>query len=103
MTVVVTAVFTPAAGSRDRLVEALQEAVPAVHDEPGCLLYAIHDAADGSIVMIEKWASDTDLAAHAGGPAVARLHTLIGGLIAEPVLVTTRAPLPAGTADQGAL
>ncbi len=29
MPVVVTAVFTPAAGSRDRLVEALRTAVPA--------------------------------------------------------------------------
>lgn len=103
MTVVVTAVFTPAAGSRDRLIEALQEAIPAVHDEPGCLLYAIHGAEDGSIVMIEKWASDGDLAAHAEGPAVAHLHTLIDGLIAEPVVVTTMTSLPAGTVDQGAL
>lgn len=103
MTVVVTAVFTPAAGSRDRLVEALQEATPAVHEESGCLLYAIHDAEDGSIVMIEKWASDSDLAAHAEGPAVGRLNTLIDGLIANPVVVTTMTPLPAGTAGQGAL
>lgn len=103
MTVVVTAVFTPAAGSRDRLIEALQHAVPAVHEEPGCLLYALHDAADGSIVMIEKWASDSDLAAHAEGPAVARLNTLIDGLTAKPVVVTTMAPLPAGTREQGAL
>ncbi|MFE7630380.1 putative quinol monooxygenase [Kocuria sp. NPDC057446] len=103
MAVVVTAVFVPAAGSRDRLVEALQEAIPAVHEEPGCLLYAIHDAEDGSIVMIEKWSSAGDLAAHAEGSAVARLNTLVDGLIAEPVLVTTMAPLPAGTADQGVL
>lgn len=103
MTVVVTAVFTPAPGSRDRLVEALQQAVPAVHDEKGCLLYALHDAEDGSIVMIEKWASAEDPAAHAAGPAVARLNTLVEGLMAEPVLVTTMAPLPAGAPDQGAL
>jgi quinol monooxygenase YgiN len=103
MTVVVTAVFTPATGSRDRLVDALQQAIPAVHEEQGCLLYAIHDAADGSIVMIEKWASDSDLAAHAEGPAVARLNNLVDGLTAKPVVVTTMAPLPAGTHDQGAL
>ncbi|KLU10535.1 putative quinol monooxygenase [Kocuria sp. SM24M-10] len=103
MTVVVTAVFTPAPGSRDRLVEALRTAVPAVHDEPGCLLYALHDAADGSIVMLEKWASERDLAAHAAGPAVARLNTLIEGLTAQPVVVTTMAPLPAGSEEQGTL
>jgi len=103
MTVVVTAVFTPAADSKDLLVEALQQAIPAVHEEPGCLLYAIHDAQDGSIVMIEKWASDGDLAAHAEGPAIARLNTLIDGLIAKPVLVNTMTPIPAGAPGQGEL
>jgi quinol monooxygenase YgiN len=30
--------------------------MPAVHAEEGCLLYAIHAASDGTVVMIEKWA-----------------------------------------------
>ena len=51
----------------------------------------------------DRWASDSDLAAHAEGPAVGRLNTLIDGLIANPVVVTTMTPLPAGTAGQGAL
>ena len=49
--VVVTAVFTPIDGQRDRLIAALREAIPAVHAEPGCLLYAIHDADDGTITL----------------------------------------------------
>ncbi|MEX5237661.1 putative quinol monooxygenase [Kocuria arenosa] len=76
--------FAPAARAQDRLIEALQKAIPAMHEEPGCLLYAIHDAADGLIVMIEKWASDSDLAAHTEGPAVARLNTLLDGLARQP-------------------
>ena len=52
--VVVTAYFRPAPGQHDQVVEALQRAIPAVHEEPGCELYAIHDAPDGTIVMQPK-------------------------------------------------
>ena len=52
--VVVIAYFLPAPGQHDQVVEALRPAIAAVHEEPGCELYAIHDAPDGTIVMIEK-------------------------------------------------
>lgn len=103
MTVVVTAVFHPAEGRRDDLVGALRESIPAVHEESGCLLYAIHDASDGTITMIEKWSSQEDLAAHAAGSAVVALNAAVDGMLAGPVVVTTMAPLPAGTAEQGEL
>jgi quinol monooxygenase YgiN len=103
MSVVVTAVFKPVPGRGSALIEALQAAIPAVHDEPGCRLYAIHDAADGTVVMIEKWSSADDLAAHAAGEPVAALDAAIADLIAEPVTVTTMTPIQAGTADQGVL
>jgi quinol monooxygenase YgiN len=99
--VVVTAVFTPIDGQRDRLIAALREAIPAVHAEPGCLLYAIHDAADGTITMLEKWASVEDLDAHAVGEPITRLNRLIDGLIDGPVVVTRMFALPAGTEQQG--
>ena len=70
MPVVVTAVFRPTPGRKDDLVEALRTTMPAVHAERGCLLYAIHDAEDGTITMIEKWDSAEDLDAHGSGPAV---------------------------------
>ena len=65
--IVVTAIFHPADGSRDAVLAALEPAIAAVHGEPGCLLYAIHDAPDGSIVMIEKWESVALLDAHGKG------------------------------------
>lgn len=97
-TVVVTAVFTPAEGHREQLVAALSGAIPAVHAEEGCLLYAIHDAADGTITMLEKWVSAETLAAHAAGAAVAALDAAIAEHIAFKPIVTTMAPLPVGGA-----
>lgn len=101
--VVVTAVFHAAPGARSALIEALKKGIPAVHAEPGCVLYSIHDAEDGSIVMIEKWSSQADLDAHASGQAVEALTSLIGPHLAGPVVVTAMTPIPAGADEQGIL
>src|SRR5690349_10482456 len=53
--VIVTAYFYPRPEARAQVLAALQPAIAAVHEEDGCELYAIHDAPDGSIVMLEKW------------------------------------------------
>ena len=96
MPVVVTAVFRPAPGRHDELVEALRSTIPGVHEEQGCLLYAIHDADDGTITMIEKWESAAALEAHASGTAVKPLQAATAELLAEPVRVVTMEPIPVG-------
>jgi len=101
--VVVTAVFQPAPGRRDDLVEALRTTMPGVHAETGCQLYAIHDAEDGTITMIEKWDSVADLDAHGSGPAVASLGAAIEGLVTEPAHVTRMTPIPVGDDAVGSL
>jgi len=101
--VIVTAVFHPVEGRTAELVEALRATIPGVHEERGCRLYAIHDAEDGTITMIEKWDSREDLAAHSTGPAVGALRAAVEGLVARPATVTIMTPLPAGTAGQGEL
>jgi quinol monooxygenase YgiN len=101
--VVVTAVFTPEPGKEQELATALSESLPAIHEEPGCILYALHTAPDGRIVMLEKWASREDLAAHDTSPGVQALRAAIDGLVAGPVAVEFLTPLPAGTPEQGAL
>jgi quinol monooxygenase YgiN len=101
--VVVTAYFRPAPGQHDQVVEALRPAIAAVHEEPGCELYAIHDAPDGTIVMIEKWSSVDELDDHGGGRAVGTLNASLEGLLASPVEVTRLVPIPAGTEKQGQL
>jgi quinol monooxygenase YgiN len=103
MTVVVTAVFHPIAGRTADLVAALRASIPAVHEEQGCQLYAIHDAEDGTITMIEKWDSAEDLAAHASGSAVEGVGAAVAGLLAQAPTVTSMTPLPAGTPEQGEL
>lgn len=103
MSIVVTAVFTPAEGAFEQVVEALRPAIAEVHQEPGCLLYAIHEAPNGDIVMIEKWESGELLDAHGAGDAVKGLNSSLEGLLKKPVEVTRLTAIPAGTADQGAL
>jgi quinol monooxygenase YgiN len=101
--VVVTAYFRPEPDQHDRVVEALRPAIAAVHDESGCELYAIHDAPDGTIVMIEKWTSVEELDDHGRGDAVAKLNANLKGLLASPVEVTRLVAIPAGSEQQGQL
>jgi len=103
MTVVVTAVFHPVQGRRPALIRAVSAAMPAVHAEEGCLLYALHAASDGTLVMIEKWADAAALAAHAQGEAIAALQAAVEGLVTGPADVVTMTPVPAGADAQGAL
>ena len=101
--VVVTAYFRPAAGQHDRVIEALRPSITAVHSEQGCELYAIHDAPDGTIVMIEKWSSVEELDQHGSGEAVRAQTAALDGLLTSPVEVTRLLPLPTGTEKQGQL
>lgn len=103
MTVVVTAVFYPLPGRKEELAAAMQAGIQAVHGEQGCELYAIHDAEDGTITMIEKWTAEQDLDAHAGGAAEAILRGDVEDLLAKPTLVTRMTPIPVGTEEQGQL
>lgn len=100
--VVVTAVFSPKEHAHDELVARLKTAIAEVHAEPGCLLYALHDAVD-SVVLIEKWSSEALLDAHSAGAAVRRLDASILGLLERPVVVTRMRPIVAGSEAQGAL
>ena len=93
MTVVVTAVFQPKPGKQKE----------AVHTEKGCELYAIHDAEDGTVTMIEKWTTVEDLDVHGDSDQVKILRTDIADLIEGPATVTRMTPIPAGTEAQGAL
>jgi quinol monooxygenase YgiN len=101
--VVVLAYFRPAPGQRDQVVEALRPAISAVHRESGCELYAIHDAPDGTIVMIEKWTSVGELDEHGNSEAVHALNAALDGLLTSPIKVIRLSPMAAGTVDQGQL
>jgi len=101
--IVVTAYFSPKPEARAAVLDVLHAAIPRVHEEPGCELYAIHDAPDGTIVMLEKWTSEAELDVHGTSPAVVDLVAALDGLLLEPVAVTRLTPLPVGDAQRGAL
>ena len=90
-------------GTARPMVCALTATIPAVQSEAGCLLFAIHEAEDGTITAIEKWASDADLEAHGTGTAVASLKAAVTPLLAEPTTVTRMIPRQAGTTEKGLL
>src|SRR5699024_7889897 len=103
MTVVVTAVFHPMPGKQQELAEAMRRGNEAVHTEDGCELYAIHEAEDGTIVMIEKWSSVEALDIHGDSEQVKILRADVADLVEKPAVVTRMTPLPRGTEEQGRL
>lgn len=66
MPVVVVATLLPLAEHRDEVIELVRIRVAEVHSEPGCQLYALHDAGD-ELVIVEQWADEKALEMHAAG------------------------------------
>jgi quinol monooxygenase YgiN len=99
---VLVATFHPRPEHRDEVIAALKVAIAQVHEEPGCHLYALHEA-PGALVLIEDWESDEALAVHGAAPALAELgKRLDGTLEGRPELVVL-APIPAGDPVRGQL
>lgn len=103
MSVVVVATITPQPESRDAVREAILRAVPQVHAEPGCELYALHEADDGTFVMIERWESPEALAVHGKADALRALGGELAGKVAGPPQVRRLTPVPGGDSGKGAL
>ena len=55
--------------SVDTVRDACKKAIEAVHQEPGCDLYSLHEA-DGTFVFVEQWADADALKTHSTAPAV---------------------------------
>ena len=102
MSVVVVATITPLPGEMDAVRKAILAAVPAVHAEPGCELYALHEG-DGEFVMVERWADAEALRVHGRAEALTALGGQLAGKVAGPPEVKRLAPVPAGEDAQGAV
>ena len=72
MPVVVVATLTAKPESVDTVRDACKKAIAAVHDEPGCELYSLHEA-DGTFVFVEQWADADALKTHSTAPGVTTL------------------------------
>lgn len=91
--VAVVATFRPLPGAREDLLAIFRRFLPLVHAEQGCELYAIHDAGNDTIVMVEKWASRADLDAHSANPLVAEFAAELGPHLHAPAEITVLTPL----------
>jgi quinol monooxygenase YgiN len=100
LSIVVVATLHPLPGKVEAVADAMRTVIPAVHQEDGCELYAMHSTKD-SIVMVEQWASREALAVHAKAAALASLAPLLEGLVSGPATVVVTQPLPAGEPSKG--
>ena len=100
MSVVVVATITPLPGHVDSVREAILAAVPAVHAEPGCELYALHEG-DGEFVMVERWADAEALRVHGRAEALTTLGGQLAGKVAGAPEVKRLTAVPAGDPAKG--
>jgi len=73
-------------GRRAELLELLRELVDAAAaDEPGTLVYVMHEADDDPDVVVsyELFADENALEAHKASPVVAAVMPRLGALVAE--------------------
>ena len=103
MSVVVVATITPQSEHTQAVREAVLAAVPQVHAEEGCERYALHEARDGSLVMIEQWASPEALAAHGRGEPFTELSRQLEGKLAGAPELKVLTAVPVGDDGKGAL
>ena len=99
--VVVVATLYPAEGRRNDVISAVGPAIATIHAEPGCLLYALHEGPDNTLLVIEKWTTADALNGHNNGSGRAQLRAAVDGLMAAPVVVTVCTPVPSGSGELG--
>ncbi|APE15543.1 antibiotic biosynthesis monooxygenase [Mycobacterium crocinum] len=100
MPVVVVASFTVKPESVDAVREACKKAVAAVHEEPGCDLYAVHEG-DKTFVFVEQWADEDALKTHSTAPGVSTLFGEIGEHLDGAPDIKMLQPIPAGDPAKG--
>jgi quinol monooxygenase YgiN len=102
LSVVVVATITPKPDQVAAVREALLAAVPKVHEEPGCELYALHEN-DGEFVMVERWESAEALDVHGSAEALTELGGQLAGKLAGRPDVRRLTAVPSGEATKGAV
>jgi quinol monooxygenase YgiN len=104
MSIIIVATAVPLPEHRDEVIAAFEKAEETVHaGEDGCLLYALHEAPNGDLVMIEKYADQAAVDAHTSGAGIAALIGDLKGKLAGPLDVKFLAPHPAGSPAKGVL
>ena len=102
MPVVVVATMTAKPESVDKVREACKRAIEAVHQEPGCELYALHEA-DRTFVFVEQWADVDALTTHSTAPAVTTMFGDVGEHLDSAPDIKMLQPVVAGDPAKGRL
>ncbi|MCH9730246.1 MAG: antibiotic biosynthesis monooxygenase [Actinomycetia bacterium] len=102
MPIVVIATMTAKPESVEAVRSACTQAIEAVHSEPGCDLYSLHEG-DGTFVFIEQWADADALQAHSTAPSVATLFGSIGEHLDGAPDIKVLQPIVAGDPAKGQL
>jgi len=90
---------TPKPGKTEEVLDVLREVAPSIHDEDGCLLYAIHVADDGDIWFVEKWEDLAAVERHATqSPVIPILQARTSPLLEGPPIVINTTAVPIGGA-----
>lgn len=102
MPVVVVASFTAKPESVDAVRESCKKAIAAVHEEPGCQLYSLHET-DRTFVFVEQWADAEALQVHGTAPAIGTLFGEIGEHLDGAPDIKVLQPVVAGDPAKGQL
>ena len=102
MPVTVVATMKAKPESVDAVRDACKQAIEAVHSEPGCDLYSLHEA-DGTFVFVEQWVDADALQAHSQAPAIGALFGAIGELLDGAADIKMLQPVVAGDPSKGQL
>ena len=90
--VTVIAAIKVKAGSEERALALLSSIVPPTREEPGCLVYDLHQSIHdpSEFMFYERWTSDAALTAHSTSTAPHRLalREQLGSLVAGAPSVT---------------
>ena len=100
MPVIVVATITPKAGKLEEVEAVFAAAIPKVHEEPGCELYALHRSQE-ALVMIERWADADALKAHGRGATMAEIGAGLTDLTEGRAEITLLEPAPYGDPAKG--
>ena len=102
MPITVVATMKAKPESVDSVRDACKKAIEAVHSEPGCDLYSLHEA-DGTFVFVEQWADAEALKTHSTAPAVTTMFKDAGEHLAAAPDIKMLSPISAGDPAKGVL
>ena len=103
MPVTVVATLKVKAESVDSVRDILTKTIAAVHEEPGCVLYSLHEADGGTFIFVEQWADADALQTHGTAPAVTQMFTDVGDHLADAPDIKVAQPVVAGDPAKGQL